>query len=458
MPTTSFRIAMSLLLGLSVLSVAQRAAADPPASSAAGAAGSDTREGAGRAAKPQLIRLTPLTGRVETAFTDPDLRFSGAYTRLLILSRGTRDLKYHVPDSCDLAPGSEGAATSGAMQASFLPYNDRGWLDRLFNSRHYAVNFTASMTVGDFQATVPLATLDHVSDMKEGEKFARLVNHSAQNFPLFLVKADGSNAIASLKSEVRASDQFTGSSTAIAVQAATNLVSVVAPASKVLTTLTAQKTKDAASGLDAALTALLQRSLTEDQVFENDIRRWGSAGVCLEFFLPHSESDFPRTDGDLQTVGRWKVVFEYPRPSIFADVQICNPPPDSKGGPWCQATFEAAAHEAQKAALRRPAQVLEFELLQGQKDVGTVIGYLQQQSWWTKSIQDLAASGSSEAQLAASTAAFCKSIKEAVAHLQLNEVDGGIVTAAVRDGTTLPGKVSDVMKSVSACAFGVPEP
>jgi hypothetical protein len=454
MPTTSLRITTYLLLGLSVLALASlAAAADAPAGSAPQAAAADTPDGAGRAAKPQLIRLTPLTGRVETAFTNPDLRFSGAYTRLLILSRGTRDLKYHSADACDLAPGSEASAASGPTQASFLPYNDRGWLDRLFNSRHYAVNFTASMTIGDFQATVPLATLDHVSDAKEGEKFARLVNHSAQNFPLFLVRADGSNAIASLRSEVRASDQFTGSSTAIAVQAATNLVSVVAPASKVLTTLTAQKTKDAASGLDTALTALLQRSLTEDQVFENDIRRWGSAGVCLEFFLPRSESDFPATDADLQMVGRWKVVFEYPRPSIFADVQICNAPEA-----WCQATFEAAAREAQKAALRRPAQVLEFELLQGQKDVGTVIGYLQQQSWWTRSIQELAANASSDSQLAASTAAFCKSIKEAVAHLQLNEVDGGIVTAAVRDGTTLPGKVASVVRSESACASAVPEP
>jgi hypothetical protein len=415
-----------------------------------------------------LPRLTPLIGRTSSDATDPQMRFSGAYTRLMILSRGTRDIAHHDPGTCDVSADETGAATPQASQPTFVPYNDRGWFARLYNGRQYTVNFTITMTVGDFKATVPLVTLEHDSNTKDGEKFVRLINHSAQNFPLFLVKADGSNAIASLKPEVRISNKYTGQSAAAAIKVATDLLGIVSPQSKVLTTLTTQKTKDAASGLDAALNSLLQQVSSEDQSYDNDVRRWGS--VCAQFLLPRDESKLPRLDGDLQMIGNWMVVFEDPRPSIFDDVQICDS--NTKRRPtssdrWCEKTFQDAAKVAESAALRRPAEVLDFELIQGQKTIGTVKAFLKQQDWWTKSIQDLTANApkaekpapgkaekpapSETEKLAASAADFCLSIKGAIASLGLNEVDEGIVTAAVRDGITLPEGAAKAMQSQAAC-------
>jgi hypothetical protein len=94
---------------------------------------------------------------------------------------------------------------------------------------------------------------------------------------------------------------------------------------------------------------------------------------------------------------------------------------------------------------------LDFELIKGQKTIGTVKAYLKQQDWWTKAIQDLTANTSNTEKLGASAADFCRSIKGTVAGLGLNEVDEGIVTAAVRDGITLPDGSAKSMQSQAAC-------
>ncbi|MGH9809635.1 MAG: hypothetical protein ACRD9W_20685, partial [Terriglobia bacterium] len=117
---------------------------------------------------------------------------------------------------------------------------------------------------------MPLLSISHTSNRTAGERFDRLVNHSLANFPLFLVKGDGSNSIARLKFLAKASDEYDGGAGAAAIRAAQGVISIVAPESAVLTKLTAQKSRDASQAIDQAIAEIYAKSITEQQVVEND--------------------------------------------------------------------------------------------------------------------------------------------------------------------------------------------
>ncbi|MGH8766158.1 MAG: hypothetical protein ACRET8_10620, partial [Burkholderiales bacterium] len=247
------------------------------------------------------FKITPLSSLWTGFQRPPNQNYADAYTRLIITSRHTRAIAGQSQTTGASLPPTESFAT--------YPYNDRGWFSRLFWGTHYSITFTAQMTVGTgdtrFDATVPLLSISHTSNRTAGERFDRLVNHSLANFPLFLVKGDGSNSIARLKFLAKASDEYDGGAGAAAIRAAQGVISIVAPESAVLTKLTAQKSRDASQAIDQAIAEIYAKSITEQQVVENDVRRWDQ-GAQLTVKIPNwqDESNWS-DDGRFHGVGSW---------------------------------------------------------------------------------------------------------------------------------------------------------
>lgn len=428
------------------------------ASSGAAAPQVAASQAAGAQACPQCwIRITPLSS-VATDFTRyPDEEYSNGYTRLVISAQHTRD------------NGAQARKGSGLEDVRSYKYVDRGPVARFFWGTHYAMNLTAAVSVGAFQATVPLMTIDHVSNRSEGEKYTRVVAHTAQNFPLFLLKGDGSNSIASIRFIVKSTDTVDANAAAQAIQVANVLVKTIVPASPVLTTLSAQQTKDAANALDKAIDQVLSRQLDEEQWIDNDIRRWNN-GLSVSFRIPDAsnEAAWGAEDGQLKPVGIWSISFEDPRPSIFSDIQVC--PPWHRDGelqepqqdatsksafhPKCPTSLAEAAKLAERAALSRPEQVLAFSLVNTAQSLGSVATYLKQTDFWSDAVATLSPANARTPQPDA-LARICRRIKNAIAGIGLNAVDSGIVVAAVRDGMGLPAATIDAMKKAPACALAV---
>jgi hypothetical protein len=394
------------------------------------------------------IQITPIS-TVRTGFGDPNQNFSNAYTRLLINSRHTRETD-------GAGRSDEGGEQDSGEALEQYDYLDRGWFKRLFWGTQYTINLTAYISVGSFEATVPLMTIDHASNRSDGEKFSRLVVHTAQKFPLFLVKGDGSNSIANVRFVVKASDQTDSRAAAAAIQTAEAVAKVLAPEASVLTTLNAQRTRDKADALDRAINAVLAKQLNEEQWFENDVRRWGK-GVRITLRIPGPQSEKDWGDSSqFVPVGAWNVVFEHPRPSIFADDEICVSQAGA-GEPQrsCHADFATAARTAQTVTAARPQQVLAFNLTASNQPAGTIGSYLRQQEWWQESFKTFAAPDKA-APNAADVSNFCQSIKQTVVGLGLNAVDAGIVAVSVRQAAQVPAAVAAQMQKESSCAYAVP--
>jgi hypothetical protein len=376
------------------------------------------------------VNLTPLSTVNWGSQAIPNGRFSDAYTRLIITSK--------TPDNC----GNDTACGS----ADNYPYKQRDFLERLFVGSQHTINLTAKIAVGSFSATVPLATIDHISNRNEGEGFSRTIYHQATQYPLFLIKGDGSNGVAAVQFEVKGSDAYQSSAAATTLQIAQQITTAVAPQAAVLTALTAQSNKNLAAAIDKAVSQLFGTQISEQHVIDEDMTKWGT-GVKATFALPRKEGDWDKVS-DYATVGTWTVTFENPRPSIFSDAQICaDPAHEETGGPKrCFATFTETQNFAEKTAALKPADILRFPLLNGANGVGTIGAYLKQQEWWDKSLKAFPTDKAPPADMAP---AFCRAIKDAIAGLQLNYVDGGIVTAAVLATAGLPSKTMEALQSVS---------
>lgn len=404
-----------------------------------------TRSGGPPEQYRQWLDITPLTA-LSTSFRGPAdaaEEYSDAYTRLIITSQ--------TPERTSVGGGADSPLASPpptAQNTSQYAYQVRNPVARYFWGARHTVNLTVAVSAGSFTATVPLVTLDHVSDRANGEKFDRTVVHTAEQFPLLLVKGDGSNNIASAHFQVKTADSVTSNVAATALQLAQNAARAASPQSAVVTSLTEQRTRDVAASIDSAVNQLFTNSLSEAQWLDNDIRRW-SNGVMVSFRMPADEGDWRHPD---QIVGNWFVTFEKPRPSVFSDVLICSD--QVRARPACAPDFAKAARQAEKDAAANAAAVLEFQLVAGTQSLGTVAADLQHQTWWTPALTGFA-KGRGSVQ-AIEVAGFCQNIKMAVAALNLNKVDGGIVANAVRLGLPLPDGVAQAMLHSQACGYVYP--
>lgn len=297
------------------------------------------------------------------------------------------------------------------------------------------------VSAGSYTATVPLVTIDHVSTKSDGESFNRIVYHQAENYPLFLFKADGSNEVVSVKAAVKISNQIQSGAAGAALQVAQNAIKYVAPQSAVLTTLSQQSADNKANAIDAAVNKLFAASVDEEQWSDSDIRMWQS-GVSIIFQIPASEGSL---EPDPAPVGTWTVQFAKPRPSIFYDVDVCPSTDKSAVGLRCESSFDKAAAVAESKA--QPTDVLQFQLLDNGNSLGTIEAYIKKQDWYTAAITAFAGTPKGT-----DGAKFCRSIKSSMASLNLNTVDQGIIAHAAVAAMSIPDAGYKLLKVEKQCA------
>jgi hypothetical protein len=347
--------------------------------------------------------------------------FSNAYTRLLVVSPVAR-------------PGATSAADQQALQ-----YQKRWWLTRFFMGRHSSTNLSIKVTVGSFTATVPIATIDHISNASDGENFTRIVYHRAEDFPLFLVKRDGTSDIVSIRSSVRVSDQLQSGAAGTALSVTQSAIRLVAPQSAVLTTLTTQSSKDKATAVDAAINKLFSTNLDEEQWADNHILFWGN-GASITFSIPYPEGNLVKP----VPMGKWTVAFESPRPSIFSDIFICESKEQADTKMRCEVTFDKAAALAEGEV--NPADVLAFKLAEGAAELGTVDAYVKKQPWYITGVKAFANTPKDT-----DVASFCTAARNAIAGLDLNSVDQGIITHVLASTLATTPEATKVVSGVAAC-------
>lgn len=401
------------------------------ASLLAGCAGLSTPEAdrnpavkvAGSIASP--LNITPLSGFVDewSSKSAAGGDFSGAYTRLMIFS--------------DTVAGADGDTAE-------LKYEKRSLLTRALFGKDFSINLTAYVSVGSYETTVPLATIGHQSN-SDGELWSRVIHHSKSDFPLFLVKNDGSASIPTVRVGVAGTKTYTSRGAATAVQAVLGIVRATSASSAVVTRLSEQSTKDRARAVDDAISKLFASGIAEDHWSDRDLRTWSvdkgrPRGASVDFRIPGDESDWNSTP---HSVGRWTITFDFPRPSIFADWRICG---DDNSMPRCAATREKAerkVHEDLDAG-----EVLNYALLNGANGLGTIRAILSQQDWYVAVQSALADKDKAKASEAAG--GMCRRIRNEITGLGLNGFDSEIVVWAVVHGMPLPGGVK-FFESVNDC-------
>ena len=394
------------------------------------------RSGGGEHVAPtRYINVTPFTQMGWSGSDARGYRFSDAYTRLVV-------------DSSIANQDSHGNAREGEPQPEPLTYQGRSALARFFDNKHYTANLSVKVNTENFTATVPLVTIDHVSD-SSGEKYNRVVYHRAEAFPLFLVKPYGGNGVVSVRVALKVSSDVQSTVAAKAIQLVETTASAVSPQSKVITTLSQQATKNLSDAVDNAVSQLFGMSLDEEQWSDRDIRYWGrKQGVTITLRIPRSEDQWqgPESgkdwsgkspDGDsLYTIGTWTIMFDDPRPSIFSDRGFCGSGEREQADCWPRRDY--ISHIA-------PAEVLSFQLLNSGSNLGTVKSYLSQLDWFTQAVSVLSKKAGDD-----DVSQFCRRIKNAITDLGLNSFDAAVVTDAVRRGMPLPKGVSASMKKQAA--------
>lgn len=378
--------------------------------------------------KGKPLNLTPLSGfdddwGYEGAAGD---NFSDSYTRLLILS--------------DI-PAYRGSQEDAGDSLQVMGYEKRGWLSRFLVGRDFSINLTANVTVNGFESTVPLATVGHVSD-SNGEQWNRVVHHSKANFPLFLVKADGSASVPIVKLTVNGTQSYTSRGAAAAVQVALGVARASAGSAAVITRLSEQETKDKARAIDDAISRLFSSGVTEEHWTDRDLRFWKAGsnnapqGVKVSFSIPNDTTNW---NSKSSPVGSWIITFDHPRPSIFSDWRVCR----TSNFPRCADTREAALRHIYKEI--DASQVLNYKLTSDAQGLGSVKAFISQQDWYTSA--QLSFVNPSTRNAAAND--FCRRVINEVSSLGLNGIDARIVLWSVVKGLPMAGDVD--FSNASSC-------
>jgi hypothetical protein len=360
------------------------------------------------------INITPLSSFDDEWPKNPAAGsdFAGAYTRLLIYS--------DIPEQ-----------TSGEVED--LQYKGRSLLRRAIVGKEFSVNLSAHITVGTYESTVPLATIGHQSN-SSGELWNRVIHHTKADFPLFLVRNDGSASIPSIKIGVTGTKTYTSRGAATAVQVALGVAKATSASASVITKLSEQSTKDKARAVDEAISKLFASGIAEEHWTDRDLRSWNAdgnkpRGVKVEFMIPGDEEDW---NSPKQIVGTWTITFDFPRPSIFADWRICG----DSSMPRCVSNPDKAIEKIHKSL--DPGEVLNYMLVNGGNSLGTVKSFLSQQDWYVSAQSALA----DKAKVKEAAGGLCRRIKNEITGLGLNGLDSEIVLWAVVNGMPLPSGVN----------------
>ncbi len=362
--------------------------------------------------------------------------FSGAYTRLVISSALPK------ANAGNLAGKSvDGAKYEGNEE--LLDYQGQNIFARYLWGSDFSINLTAFISVGNYESSIPLATIGHISN-SEGEQWSRVIHHSRSDFPLFLVKNDGTR-VPTIRISVAGAKSISSRGAATAVQVALGVAKATSASASVVTKLSEQTTKDRARAVDDAISKLFSSGIAEEHWSDRDLRTWNAQagqirGATLQFRIPGDESNWNSTRRD---VGKWTITFDYPRPSIFSDWRICP----ANFMPRCAGSVEQARQKVHAGL--DAGEVLNYTLVNGGNTLGTIRAYISQQDWYIAAQSALA----DPANRDVAAAGLCRRIRNDITALDLSGFDSEIVVWAVVNGMPIPAGVD--FSEIKDCKRGL---
>lgn len=369
--------------------------------------------------------------------------FSDCYTRLLISSDVYADGKKTTP------PENGNETSTQPNDIGEYSYKPRSWLARALLGKEFSLNFTTNVVVGSLEETIPLVTIGHASN-SDGEKWSRVIYHNDQSHPLFLVKGSGNNAIPKITVTMHGSKSYASRGAASALQVVFSAVNAISPTLPIATTLSAQSSKNRANALDAAISKLFGTDVKEEHSTSHDFRFWSEKngqpnGINVTLSVPYPGENWASDDNHKTAkekkgqVGTWTIAFDYPRPSIFSDWRICG---KGKEDEKIRCMQDKQTAQQRVIADIDASEVLNYDLLNDGKKLGTIRSFLLQQEWFNQAQTKLVAASTKQAKTknAVKTTAtqMCRSIRNSITGLNLNGFDANIVVWAVLRGMSWP--------------------
>ncbi|MBB1632462.1 hypothetical protein A9975_16515 [Cupriavidus sp. UME77] len=359
------------------------------------------------------------------------LPFSGAYTRIVIIGH-----LWEAPPSQDQAKSTGRADTPTPM-----PYAERNRAARYFFPDKYDVNLSTKFKIGDYEETVPLATLTRVSD-QNGEVWLRDLTYNRSSFPWFLVR---DRTVPNVLVEFNGSRDYESGIAGAALQVALTGIRMVAPEAGVITTLSANATKDKANAIDRVLGRLFSNKLSERHLSDRDLNKWKpDGGIAVGLNLPIKDGDW---NGTLRSVGTWTINFEAPRPSIFSDWYLCTTPAQ---GQRCKPNFSAAANEVYRE--KDAATILAYPLIKTSSGSLSIKDHLMQQSWFNNARTSMGGKAEADAFTANQ---FCADLVDHSVKLGLNASDANLMVWAVIAGIPAPRAMATKAWDAQKCKAAI---
>jgi hypothetical protein len=329
------------------------------------------------------------------------------------------------------------------------------WWPRLIRNANRSANISAKIAVGNFETTVPLATLSH-DDGSGGEYWTKSIHYDQQNFPLFLLPADGSAAIPAITLTMTLSEEIKSRGASRGLEAALAFARATNPAAGVITRLSEQATKERARALDDVISSLFSNGIKEEHSTDRDLRllhtsgadcddKNSPTGLTVEFVMPENEGKW--AEDKKISAGTWTITFDYPHLSIFSDWRICD---TGVTLAKCAGTYDAAKAEIARAVV--PSNVLSYRLTSTPGNQMSIKTYLNQQDWYIAATNELAGSDA-EALKLKNSRNLCRRIESEITALGLSSLDAQIVVWAVINGMPLPPNAPDFSKETACSTF-----
>lgn len=351
------------------------------------------------------LNLTPLT-KVEDIDEQEKCGgswFSNSYTRLLITSKGIGNGKDN------------------------RKYDNRNSVLRFLWGTKYELNLSAHVKIDGYEATVPILSLTHQGD-KEGEQWVTNISHDVRNFPLFLVKGNGLQAIPHIDTILRATKGVTSNIAVPALQVAVAGLQQVSPEARILTTLTTPASREKAQAIDNIIGKLFNKGIQEQHSDDRDFKRWSpNGGWKVSLNIPKSENDW---NEDLQSVGDWTISFAYPQPSIFSDWRVCG---EDDLKTRCMETRERALEKVYEEVEWN--QVLSYEIARTENRPMKLSEYILQKDYYHAALTNFDGQVESDKITADN---LCRAMSSDIVGLGLNSEDAKIVVWAVINGMQRP--------------------
>lgn len=332
-------------------------------------------------------------------------------------------------------------------------YESRTWFSRLFVDKITSSTLTMEVSTPDYSTTVPLVILEYSSTRENGDQWYRMLAVRREAFPLFLVKQNGQNSKVGLKFNVHKSHE-SNSNAGQLLKTTLNTLETVTPSLTVVTTLNKHFTESSKEAIDKSLSANFSKSLQEDLIRDISLLEI-EPGSNIQVTFKDTLSDSIFVDGDLKKYARWRVTFDYPRPSVFSAFRICTAFFENNDKSHEYATTDNGCKESKKEAISSVLdtvsgpEILDFSLVFGSDDeqkFGTIGSYLRQQSWFS----DYISSGTNLEDFTPVANKLCRSIKNAMIGVNLNSLDAELVVWAVKKNMPLSDNAINALNDVES--------